>query len=399
MKVIIIGAGIAGLTSALACHRAGFEVKIFEKTNHLQNIGGGILLWPYGIRYLDWLGLSHCLDPYWVPVNQCHLVGHDGKTIFSEEPSHFLNLMGGKILPIERNQLQHALLKELPDSCVHLGKSCVNITEDRHEARVYFADGTEESADLVIGADGIHSKVRKIIGNGFEPEYTGFCWWGGIVAAEDVPNFAKNESYFALGLGKVCIVWPVRDNKFMWYLPVKMPVEPIADQKDACAQLQSLAAHWNSDVQQLIAATLKNKNFQLPIYALSPPTRWSTSRITLIGDAAHAMAPILAQGTSLAIEDAFVLAECLQNKSANLPTMLRQYEALRREKYQHIEALENQSSSMMLIEDIEILKELQQQMQRLNLSKMYSELIPLINEKSSHDLLRAIDAYQLADAG
>ncbi len=399
MKVIIIGAGIAGLTCALACQRAGFEVKIYEKTSRLQNIGGGILVWPYGIRYLNWLGLSHCLDPYWVPINQCHIINHQGEKIFSENPDHFLNLIGGNILPIERSHLQQALLNELPAACLQLGKMCVSITENQQEARVTFTDGTEETADLIIGADGIHSQVRKIINDDLAPQYTGFCWWGGIVAAEDVPHFSNEQSYFTLGLGKVCIVWPVQDNKFMWYLPVKMPAEMLAHRDHAFAQLQLLSANWNTDVQKLIAAASTAQSFHLPIYAISPPTHWSTSRVTLIGDAAHAMGPILAQGTSLAIEDAYVLTACLQKINADLPTVLRQYETLRRDKYQRIEALENQSTSTMLIEDLTTLEQLQEQMRQLTLTTMYNELIPLVNEKSSTDILHAIDAVQFADAG
>jgi 2-polyprenyl-6-methoxyphenol hydroxylase-like FAD-dependent oxidoreductase len=380
MKVIIIGGGVAGLTMALACQRAGFTVKIYEKSITLRSIGGGILVWPHGIRYLNWLGLSHCLDPYWISLKRCNIVDYQGETIFNEDFSNFTELVSGEALPIERHLFQHALLKALPDNCLKMGKECIAVVDGEKSARVIFADGSEDEADLVVGADGIHSSVRKSILADVTPVYTDFCWWGGVVDGAVIPHFPRDESYVGLGQGKAFFAWPSHGNKFIWYLPVRMSADTLTKEANGLPQLQAICADWNVDIQKIISASIDENRFHLAINTLPALTAWSGERVTLIGDAAHATGPILAQGTSLAIEDAFVLATCLQKNTGGMAGILKHYESLRVEKYARVLELENQSAQMMVTDDQETLAVFQQQMKYLDLATMYKELIPLVDE-------------------
>ncbi len=219
--------------------------------------------------------------------------------------------MDGEILPVDRSLLQQNLAAALSDNTLTLGKQCVDIKIHADKAEVLFADNTSDSADLVIGADGIHSVVRKNINNG-PLEYTNYCWWGGIINQEDVPELLTDETFVAIGVGKTCIAWPAYGGKFMWYLPVKMTTDEFVPEGSGLTQLQDICTGWHPVIEKIINAPGGAQRFHLPIYALPPQASWSGSRCTLIGDAAHGFGPILGQGANLAIEDAYVLSRCLQ---------------------------------------------------------------------------------------
>ncbi len=390
MKIIIIGAGIAGLTFGLACQRAGMDVKIYDKAKALRNIGGGILLWPHGMRYLEWLGIADCLHPFWVSVRGCRIVGHQGQMIFGENYSTLYTLIGGEILPVDRSLFQQALLAQLTENTLALGKMCKHVHSDQHHARVLFADGTQDCADLIVGADGIFSTVRKSFNLQASLQYTNFCWWGGIIEQAHAPKLSSDEVFIAMTQSKLCIVWPTQGERFMWYLPVKMPANDFIQAGNGFAQLQSICANWNNDVQQIINAPASAKSFHLAIHALPPQASWTTQRIVLIGDAAHALGPILGQGASQAIEDAFVLFHCLQKLTGDVPSMLKRYESLRRTRYERLCELENQAAAMMINDSLEALELFQQQVQQLDLATMYQDLIPLVDEKACLQLAAAI---------
>lgn len=390
MKIIIVGAGIAGLTLGLACQRQGMDVKLYEKASALQNIGGGILLWPHGIRYLEWLGLADYWTPFKVPIKGCYMTDNHGQKIFSQPYSQLYSLIDGEILPIDRSLLQQAMLSQLAGNALQLGKTCVAIENNSSQARVIFADGTQDCADLIVGADGIHSAVRKSFKQETCLQYTHHCWWGGLVESRHVPNLALNEVYMAMGVGKMCIAWPTVNENFMWYLPVKMPLQDFIQEGDGQAQLQTLCAGWNADVQQIIDAPSRVKKFHLPINILPAQTHLSDNRVVLIGDAAHTLGPILGQGASQAIEDVFVLMNCLRNKAGDVSQALKYYETFRHAKYQRMAELENQLAESMIHDDAESLASFQQHAHELNLTDMYQDLIPLIDENACQRLAAAI---------
>ncbi len=385
MKIIIIGAGIAGVTLAGACQREGIEVKLYDKAKKLRNIGGGLLLWPHAIRYLNWLGLGDCIIPYRVSVKGCQMVGTKGEIIFTADYSSFFTLIGGEVLPIDRSLFQQLLMTHLSDSILQLDKRVIEIKEDTHQATVFFSDGTQESADMVVGADGIYSTVRKNLPH-YAIQYTNNCWWGGMSERKHVPSLASDEVFVAIGKGKMCIAWPAHGDRFMWYLPIKMPAAQLASQEEGITQLQTLCADWNPQVQQIISAPPSAQRFHLPLYTLSPQPVRSTSRITLIGDAAHSLGPILGQGANQAIEDAFVLINCLKRNSIDIPSALKYYDSLRYEKAQRLSELENQSASTMINDDMEALEAFEQQIRCLDLATIYQDLIPLVDEKACHTL-------------
>ncbi|MBV9575834.1 MAG: FAD-dependent monooxygenase [Gammaproteobacteria bacterium] len=389
MKIIIIGAGIAGLTLGVACQRAGMEVKIYEKASYLKNIGGGILLWPHGLRYLNWLGLSACVEEAYVAIKGYDIAGYQGHSITSDHYTDLYTLLGGEILPIERSYFQNKLLSQFATENLFLNKTCIAVSSHEQAAHVMFADGTMDTADLIVGADGIHSAVRKNLNPHAALQYSNHCWWGGILEKKYVPMLSSDEVYMTMGVGKLCIVWPTVDERFMWYLPVKMSQTDLMHDSDGRAQLNSICVGWNKIIDKIISAPTNAQRFHLPIHTLAPQPYCSVNRIVLIGDAAHTVGPILGQGASLAIEDAFVLFNCLMNKKMSFPTLLQTYESLRHHRYECMAKLENQVAEMMIYDDAASLEWFQQQLPNINLVTMYQDLIPLVDEKACLDLAAA----------
>jgi len=390
MKVIIIGAGIAGLTFANACHKQGYEVTIYEKAKQLKNIGGGLLLWPHGLRYLDWLGLKNILAPYYVNITHCGMKDPHGDPVTTLEFADIYEQLSGEILPIDRTQLQQSLKSQLPENILHMGKEIIKVNQTESYAEVSFADGSSDYADLVIGADGIHSITRKMQYPDSEPVPTDYVWWGGIINRADVPELAPDGALFSLTSGKVMIVWPIANNQYLWYLPIKMSHDEFK-KMDKSKLLEQYCTEWsNPIIHDIINASSNQKQFHLPISVLDKPY-FGHGRIALMGDAAHAMGPITAQGTSLAIEDAFVLFHCLKNYESNISEVLLKYLQLRKVTCEQITAIENQSASMMLDTDEKSLNILLNQLKEVDLVTMYAELIPLVNKDTCQKLAETLD--------
>ncbi len=394
MKIIIIGAGITGLTLGAVCQRAGMDVTIYEKTKVLRNIGGGLLLWPHGLRYLDWLGLSNVYQDAYFCVQGCQINGYQGDRIFSESYADLYSAIDGEILPIDRHYFQQNLLKQVDHRKLILNKQCVSVVNEARQARVIFSDGTEDCADLVVGADGIHSAVKKKVCP-TALQYTNYGWWGGIIEQKDAPSLSPHHAFIAMGLSKMGIVWPMINNRFMWYLPVKMPLTQFESDDQGMMPLQSLTAGWSREVQAIIAAPASAKRFHLPIYT-SLPSSIISHRMVLMGDAGHAMGPILGQGTSQAIEDVFILFQCLQNLKMDVPDTLAFYQHLRLGRYQRFAELENQTAESMVHDEVASLEAFQKQIQSLTLIHVYENVIPLINKKACDTIAALVEPFDEA---
>lgn len=388
MKLIVIGAGIAGLTLGLACQRAGMEVKIYDSARALETIGGGIFLWPHGLRFLDSLGLVDCLQSSWMSVNAMTIRDHRGQAIFHEKHAELYSLLDGEILPIDRSQLQQLLLSELMDDMLTLNRTCVRVENHADYARVYFADGSYEDADLIAGADGINSAVRASLFPRAKTQYSGFCWWGGIVAHASVPHFAVDEAQYILGRGKLCSIWPTHGERFMWYLPVKLPLADFIAGGDGREQARQLCAGWHEDVMRIINAPQTAQQFHLPIYQLAPGN-FSAGRTVLLGDAASAFGPLLGQGANKAIEDAYVLATLLQN-CQEIPEVLYHYEHARRARHQRLFDLEQMAADAMMHETDDALQFFEEQLAQVDLAFMYQDMIPLVNLAGCEEVQSAV---------
>jgi 2-polyprenyl-6-methoxyphenol hydroxylase-like FAD-dependent oxidoreductase len=381
MKIIVVGAGIAGLTFALACHANGMQVKIVDKAKALRGIGGGIFLWPHGYRYLQELGLHKKIESVCVTAKYSNFYGNSGNLLLRDSHDEIHSLLNSGIFPLDRSYLQQSLIEQLPEGVLELNKSIISIENKADRVRVFFTDGTDETADLIVGADGVHSVVRKHIFPAREEVYSGYCWWGGMVDRKHVPHFARDEVRFTVGQAKVFSVWPVHGERFMWYLPAKLALDQFTPDRGQ-EQVEALCADWPQDMLQIVSAPQSAERFNVPVYEVAPSEIISHGRVALIGDAACTFGPLLGNGVNKAIEDAFVLAKLLQQTGVSLSARLQRYQQLRFPRHQRFFELERMCADSVMQVSSEAVQQFEAALPYAKVVMMYQDVIPLVNTEA-----------------
>jgi salicylate hydroxylase len=330
-SIAIVGGGIGGLTAALALLEAGFDVQVYEQARALREVGAGIVLTPNATRVLRTLGLGAKLEQFGVaPLAWRQRRWQDGRTLQCSPlapapgtPAMFYTFHRADVLAM--------LLEALPGECLRTGHRLVGFTDhgDRVEAR--FDNGARIEADILIGADGIHSTVRGLLFGPEQPRFTGCVACRGMVAAERVAHLdLPNESQLWMGPGRHFVHYFVRGAKLINFVCL---IEQDAWTKESWNEPGDLATiltaydGWHAQVRSLISST--DEIFIWGLFDRTPLARWSVGRVTLLGDACHPMLPFMAQGAAQAIEDAATLAGVLAQSAADVPQALHRYESLR----------------------------------------------------------------------
>ena len=329
MKAIVIGAGIGGLSAAIALRRAGVEALVFERTRELKELGAGLSLTANATKALNGLGLTDALRGLGIPIGVAEIRAWRGEVLARIPTWQLDEKVGARSAAVHRADLQGALLRELGDEAVRLGAACRGFEQEGEGVRAFFDDGTEERADLLVGADGLRSTIRRgLLGDG-NPRYAGYTAWRAVVAPEDelVP---ADEAWEVWGRGVRFICTQIGRGRVYWAVSKNAP-EGEHDVSTGAAKnaVLELCAGWLEPVEELIAATEKAAILRTDIYDRDPVRkRWGKGRVTLLGDAAHPMTPDLGQGACQAIEDAVALVECLEERE-NIEAALELYEARR----------------------------------------------------------------------
>ncbi|MGW4820613.1 FAD-dependent monooxygenase [Streptomyces sp. NPDC004227] len=332
-RVAVAGAGIAGLTFAAALHQAGIDCHLYEQAEHLTEVGAGVQLAPNATRLLHRLGLRDRLRSVAVAPQAIEMRRWDDGRLLQRTPLGSLcrRRFGAPYYAVHRADLHSSLLSLVPPDRVHLGARLDAVTQDADEARLHLSDGTTVTADLVVGADGIHSIAREhIVAD--RPRYSGQTIYRGLVPAERVP-FLLTEPRVQLWFGpdQHCVCYPVssgRQVSFGATVSASDWREESWSARGDVAQLAAAYAGWHPDVARLIGAAETVGRWAL--HDRESIDRLSSGRVTVIGDAAHPMLPFQAQGANQAIEDAVVLAACLADAGpGGLSTALRRYERIR----------------------------------------------------------------------
>ncbi|MEU6008148.1 FAD-dependent monooxygenase [Streptomyces sp. NPDC047453] len=332
-RVAVAGAGIAGLTFAAALHRAGIDCHLYEQAEHLTEVGAGVQVAPNATRLLHRLGLRDRLRSVAVAPQAIEMRRWDDGRLLQRTPLGNLcrRRFGVPYYAVHRADLHSSLLSLVPPDRVHLGARLDAVTQDADEARLHLSDGTTVTADLVVGADGIHSIAREhIVAD--RPQYSGQTIYRGLVPAERVP-FLLTEPRVQLWFGpdQHCVCYPVssgRQVSFGATVSASDWREESWSARGDVAQLAAAYAGWHPDVARLIGAAETVGRWAL--HDRESTDRLSSGRVTVIGDAAHPMLPFQAQGANQAIEDAVVLAACLADAGpGGLSTALRRYERIR----------------------------------------------------------------------
>lgn len=334
MRVAIIGAGLGGLTAALALARRGIAVTVHEQAEALGEVGAGITVSPNAGRVLDHLGLGEAIRAQGVLPGTQHIrdlaTGATIRTLARDADLEAVH--GAPYRHLHRADL-HALLvaavEEAAPGAIRLGKRLVAVSRNGH---MRFADGTEAMADIVVGADGVRSAVRDSLYATAPPQFTGQVAWRGLVPTAGLPEaVAAEPPGIFIGPGRLVLRYPVRGGALHNYA---IFVETAAWQEESWSTPSTTAellAHLDqacASVRALVEATPAAWLFKWALFAREPLASWTAGRVTLLGDAAHAMLPFMGQGAATALEDALVLARAL----ADLPAgeALARYEAARR---------------------------------------------------------------------
>lgn len=330
MKAIIVGAGMGGLSAGIALKRIGWEVTVYEKVRDIRPVGAAISVWSNGVKCLNFLGLEKQVAALGGQMEMmAYMDGLTGAemTRFSLDP--LIAKAGQRPYPVARAELQAMLMEEFGSADVHLGMKLVSVADDGVAVTATFEDGTSDTADLLIGADGAHSVVRPyILGAVPERRYAGYVNWNGLVEIDETIAPANQWTTY-VGEGKRVSMMPVAGNRFYFFFDVPLPQGLEADRAATRETLRDYFRGWAEPVQRLIGLIEPERTNRVEIFDLDPFHNWVKGRVALLGDAAHNTTPDIGQGGCSAFEDAVVLATALQVNTLGIGDALKRYEAKR----------------------------------------------------------------------
>jgi 2-polyprenyl-6-methoxyphenol hydroxylase-like FAD-dependent oxidoreductase len=329
MNLGIIGGGIGGVAAAAALRRYGIDATVYERAPHLKEVGAGMMLWPNATRVLKHLGLLGKVTAR-SGRNTHFLVRAATGNILMTIP---LGTFDVPALCMRRSDLLMTLLSAVPADRVQLAKELVHLEQAKTGVVAHFADGESRKHDAVIGADGIRSRVRAGLFGPIDPVYRGYTIWRGV-ASSSSPALRRGYNSESWGRGSRFGILETGVGKFTWYATANTPARKAPSAEQSRNELLQRFEGWHNPISELIERTeliLENGAYDLP-----PLRRWTSGRVTLLGDAAHPCTPNLGQGGGMAIEDALVLAKCLA-RERTVECALRQYECLRRKRTRHIQ--------------------------------------------------------------
>jgi FAD-dependent urate hydroxylase len=336
MRVIVIGAGIGGLTTHLVCKRAGFEVEHYERQPQLGPAGAGIVLWPNGVKILLALGLGEPLRRIGHDLERVVTRTHQGAPLTEMPVGELERRLGAPVYPVSRTDLQALLVDAVGPANLRLGAKCVRVEQDGAGATAHFEDGRKATGDVVVGADGIHSVIRRAVVGEVAPRYSGMVNWVGIIANDGLQP--EHTGYEFLGEGRRCGLLPLAGNRVYYGFAGALEKGTPAPEGGRRRQLRELFGGWPAPIPAVLERFEEAELKYLEIHDLPPLPRWSQGRLTLLGDAAHATAPTLGQGGCQAMEDAILLARCLGSTTLGVADGLARYEAKRKERAEMIVA-------------------------------------------------------------
>jgi 2-polyprenyl-6-methoxyphenol hydroxylase-like FAD-dependent oxidoreductase len=345
VKALIVGAGIGGLSVALALRRAGLAVEVYERTAALREAGAGLGLWPNAIHALRQLDLADALLARFPPIERTEARNHRGALLVATEARVYEERFGNPFIGVHRADLQALLVGALGAGAIHLGRAAVGFGQDDAGVTLRLADGGAVRGDLLVGADGVRSSVRQQLLPGAAPRYWGATSWRGV-AGLGTDGFPAATTQVSLGPGAEFGILRLDPGRVYWYGTTRAPEGEPDPPGGARREVLRRFGDWHATVRRVVEATDDAAVFRTDIHDLEPLPVWGRGRVTLLGDAAHAMTPHLGQGACQAIEDAVVLGRCLDG--AGEPAAgLRAYEAHRRPRTARLQARSRQMGTLL----------------------------------------------------
>ncbi len=334
-RVAVVGAGIGGLTLAIALRELGVEVEVFEQSPELGEIGAAVALSANGTRHLRSLGVDKALTSATEPTQLQFRRWDSGDLIWAHPVADwYRRRCGAPYYGIHRKDLQRALIERLGPEAIRLDHRCVDVAEEPGGARVMFEGGGSAFAHVVVGADGIHSPLReRVTGGEAEAIFSRDVGFRGLIPAEKLPSLPDPGAIqFWPGPGGHLLHYAIDGGDIVNFLAVvdrEQWTEPTWKAEASVREALAAFEGWHPAVTEMVGA-VEDDPAWWALHDYAPLDRWTAGRVVLIGDAAHAMLPHQGQGANQAIEDAIALAHCLaETRPDDFQRAFGRYENLR----------------------------------------------------------------------
>jgi FAD-dependent urate hydroxylase len=334
LRILVIGAGVSGISVARGLLRDGHEVAVFDQRSNVQAGGGAVTTWSNGETVLRQLGVD--MNGAGQLLSSVRVMTSNGRPLATLDVTAMVNRLGAPVRMVPRRDLLERLLEGFPTDRIRCNSRAVRIVTTPNGVRVEFEDGSSAEGDLLIGADGLHSVVRDVVG-AQDAEPTGWCSWQGLVTLPDVAN--DHVAVIIIGEHGNTGLWPAGGSDLQWWFDLPWSYEFVRPQRPIDV-IRSNFAGWSDPIDRVLAKLTDDDLAASPFpHFRHPIPRPGKGALTLLGDAAHTMPPTLAQGTNQALLDTMVLCKALSDlqNGANgsfrdLSSALRWYEKTRRRK-------------------------------------------------------------------
>lgn len=357
-RIAVVGAGLGGACAASLLQQQGFQVDVFEQAPAFSRLGAGIHMGPNVLKIFRRMGIEAAVEA--IGSKPDAWVSRDGETaeVLSriELGDFAVREYGAAYVTVHRGDLHALQIEALAPNTLHFGKRLSGIREDEAGVELSFADGTTYRADIVVGADGINSRIREELLGPEKPTYSGWVAHRALIRGEDLRAYDFDF--------EPCVKWWTKDRHMMvyyttndrneYYFVTGVP-HPAWEFDEASVpssreEMRDAFAGYHPRVQALIDSTTEISKW--PLLNRNPLPLWSRGRLVLLGDACHPMKPHMAQGAAMAIEDGAMLARCLgETGLGHYATGFRLYEASRRERASRVQAVSNANTWLRTQED------------------------------------------------
>ncbi len=325
-KVIIVGGGIAGLAMGRALDIIGMDYIILERSPVISEVGTGIAIWSNGAFCLKRLGLEDQFERKSLHYDKSCFLNHKGKTLLNMDLSDCKKKFGASSSRIHRAELIDILLCSVKSENVLLNSEVQSFLESDTGVTVQLVSGKKIEGDILIGADGIHSVIRKHLRDDRQPKYAGYTCWRGLIAIDRVSPLFRSKGVLGMGPGCLFGFDRLRGRKAYWFAATL--VRPDSSKECKLEMLKKKFFEWPKSIRDIIDYTPENYIIRHDILYLDPKKNWGKGKCTLIGDSAHGATHDLAQGACMALEDAVELAY-LFSMYSNKEQALRVFEKKR----------------------------------------------------------------------
>jgi salicylate hydroxylase len=335
ISVGVIGGGIGGLAAGLSLLRAGLDVHVYERAAGVGEVGAGIQVSPNASRVLHRLGLAQELARMGVrPVAFHQRRWDDGRTLLRTPLGDaVVEAFGFPHYQMHRADVLSALSRTLPAERLHLAHRLVALADGGDRVEATFEHGETAAFDVLVGADGIHSTVRSILFGSERARFTGCTAYRGLVPVDRLAHLELEvTTQIWMGPGGHFVHYFVRNRQLVNFVAVverdTWTRESWTDRGDVADALAAFSG-WHDQLHEILRSV--DETFIWALFDRAPLPRWSSGRVTLLGDACHPMLPFMAQGAAQALEDGAALTSCLtQREDRSIPESLLLYETVRK---------------------------------------------------------------------